>query len=1154
MSGESTVELLVRELTLAVGATQHRLASGDAFRDWMGELGWDVPAPAAQPLTDLQQSLARLLATFAQIDPDIPVEDQASVYTELLFELPAFITALCDLANAVPAGGGVPAEFFLEAPKQIADDVIVTHLEVNRPALFGFLRVFGLIEVTLMPAQGARPEFIHRDLRLDRIGELLRNPAGLLNTLYAWGQDNFDAEMLFDVLQLFTQAFGIPARQLLPSPSVSAYLYQPLSAGELVQLRILQIPVYEVADEELGFADIGVSLLPILHDHLVGNVRPLRGVALQPFARGGALTEIPLGGPFSLILGGAIAVDLLIEIRQAGVTVSAGDGSGNFLSFDAAARIGLKASGDGEPLVLFGEAGKTRLEMKSASVTLTAIASESDFEFNGEFELEDLRLVVSTAGGDGFISKIMPVSPLEIEVDLVIGWSSSRGVYFRGSAALEVTVPVHKQLGPLNLDSVFLRIEVGAADGRIPITLAVTGSAALGPISAAVNRIGLIATASFPADGDGDIGPVDLDFAFKPPDGVGLAINAEAIKGGGYLLIDRVNERYAGMLNLAIGEIGVTAIGLITTRMPDGSKGFSLLAIIAVTFDPAITLGYGFFLKGVGGLLGFNRTMKLEAIEAGVRTGTLDAIMFPVDPVANAARIISDLEAVFPAARDRVVIGPMVMITWGVPTIITGELAIIIEVPMPIRIAILGQMSMMLPTPTAPILKLQLDVAGLIDFGKGTLSIDASLRDSRLLAFTLTGDSAARLRWGDNANFAMAAGGWHASYTPPPGFPSLRRLRISLGDSDNPRLELDSYFALTPNTIQFGARLALEARAGDFSIEGYFSFDTLFIFSPFSFEAELRAGVSVKAGSRRLMTIRLEGKLEGPAPWRARGRASFEILWIEVSVKFDATFGRRDVTRLPAIDLWEPLKTAIAEPGNWVTALAPGAMLFVSLREDVPAEMLFAAPIGEIAVRQRIAPLRERITKAGNAEPPSPVTFDVTAAASGFAVTPATEPFAMSNFQRRSDQQRLTGKAFEDAKAGVTIAGDALRIAPYVARDVLFEEIVLDDVGRRRPIRTVELSRDHGRMGVAVSAAMLSPVGMEERRFGSELPDIAVEIQQPGWQIVSTDDLQPVTTELELAGVMTHSTASAQLEHYAETHPWDAGRYQVISTGEVPRP
>jgi len=1148
MSGESTVELVVRELTEAMQVVESKVSSADAFRSWMAALGWDVPAPAAAKIAALEQSLQQLLGTVAQIDPDVPAEDQAGVYTDLLFQLPNFIASIKDVADAFQ-GVQVPAEFLNSAPKQIADDVLISHLEINHPAIFGFFRVFGLVTVVEVAEQGPRPEYIAREVRLDRIGQLLRDPKGLLTALYQWGADNFDAEAFLGVLQLFAHTFGLPARALLPPPAVTRHLYGTLTSDELNQLRMLQVPIYEVIDEDLGSAQVGVSFLPILHDSLVNNVRPLRGLALAPYLRGGVAVEIPLGGPFKLLLGGALETGILVEIRSAGVSVSAGDGTDNLVAFNAMGRIGLKAAEDsGKPMILFGEASKTRLEMRSASLTFTVVSSANDFEVTTEFELQNLKLIVSTAGGDGFIAKILPVSPLEIDVSLVVGWSSSRGVYFRGSAALEVTIPVHKQLGPLNLDSVFLRIEAGAGD--IPVTLAVTGSATLGPISAAVDRIGLIATLSFPADGDGDIGPMDIAFAFKPPNGVGLSLNTEAIKGGGYLLIDTANERYAGMLSLAFGEISLTAIGLITTRLPDGSKGFSLLAIIAVTFDPSITLGYGFFLKGVGGLIGLNRTMILDAIAAGVRTGTLDAIMFPTDPVANAPKIISDLETVFPAARDRLVIGPMVMITWGVPTILTAELCILIELPPPIRLAILGQFSIILPKPEAAILKLQLDVAGLIDFGKGTLSIDASLRDSKLLTFTLTGDAAVRAKWGEDANFAMAVGGWHALYTPPPAFPSLRRLRISLGDSDNPRLELDSYFALTPNTVQFGARLALEAHAAGFSIQGYFSFDCLFIFSPFSFVAELRAGVSVKAGSRNIMTIRLEGLLEGPTPWHARGKASFEILWIEVSVYFDKTFGHHEDTALPPVDLWEPLKAALAERGSWITALKPGTNLYVTLREDVPEELLLAAPIGEITVRQRIAPLNERITKAGNAEPPSPVRFDVTATATGFSVSPEIEEFAMSNFQRRSDSQRLTGKPFELAKAGITIAGDAIKISPPTVKDVTFEEIVLDDVGRRRKVRDATLSRERGVAGLAVSAAMRA---LEAGRFAKEIPGPAVEIDDTGWRIVSSGNLQAVAVQ-GLSGVMSHSTATAVLEQHVSKNPWDAGNYQVVHESEALAP
>ena len=51
--------------------------------------------------------------------------------------------------------------------------------------------------------------------------------------------------------------------------------------------------------------------------------------------------------------------------------------------------------------------------------------------------------------------------------------------------------------------------------------------------------------------------------------------------------------------------------------MPDGSPGFSLLVIITAEFGAGIQLGFGFTLLGVGGLLGLNRTMRLDAADGG---------------------------------------------------------------------------------------------------------------------------------------------------------------------------------------------------------------------------------------------------------------------------------------------------------------------------------------------------------------------------------------------------------------------------------------------------------------------------------------------------------------------------------------------------------
>jgi hypothetical protein len=166
------------------------------------------------------------------------------------------------------------------------------------------------------------------------------------------------------------------------------------------------------------------------------------------------------------------------------------------------------------------------------------------------------------------------------------------------------------------------------------------------------------------------------------------------------------------------GEIGLAAIGLITTKMPDGSKGFALLINIGVIFDPPIQLAMGFTLSGVGGLIAINHSMNVDALRAGVRNRTLDSILFP-DPstvVANAAQIISNLRTVFPPAEGQYIVGPMVKIGWGSPNIITGDIGIFIEFPDPVRIVLLGQVEAALPKKEKPRVVIHLDILGVLDF------------------------------------------------------------------------------------------------------------------------------------------------------------------------------------------------------------------------------------------------------------------------------------------------------------------------------------------------------------------------------------------------------------------------------------------------------
>ena len=177
---------------------------------------------------------------------------------------------------------------------------------------------------------------------------------------------------------------------------------------------------------------------------------------------------------------------------------------------------------------------------------------------------------------------------------------------------------------------------------------------------------------------------------------------------------------------------------------------------------------------------------------------------------------------------------------------------------------------------------------------------------------------ALRMSWGAQPAFLLAVGGFHPRFAAPPGFPALERVAVALASGDNPKLRLEAYLALTSNTVQFGARIDVGARAGSFSIGGFLSFDALVTLSPLAFVVDIAAKLAVKAGGHTLLSISLALTLSGPRPWHAHGRASFSILFFDVSFGFDVTIGDAAPAALPnPVDVAPLLLAALADPRAW---------------------------------------------------------------------------------------------------------------------------------------------------------------------------------------------------------------------------------------------
>ena len=481
-----------------------------------------------------------------------------------------------------------------------------------------------------------------------------------------------------------------------------------------------------------------------------------------PAPRGLAITlcdEIP--GGWSLALGLAprtrldaelaatLAAGLAIELRPPG-SIAAHPSS----TLQGRASIGITQYADpGDRLTLLGIAGGIGVRAESIGIFAASDLSwdsgsgqaHGDFGLGGD--LKGGKLTIDFSQADGFIGTILSSVKVDADFELGFDWSVARGLRFRGSSALEIKLPTHLSLGPVSIDA--LTLSAGINGSSFPITLSADVCATLGVLDIVVQEIGIAIDLSFPAGGHGDIGPLAMAFDFKPPNGVGLSVDTGVIKGGGFLNFDPATGEYFGALELSFqGVIDLKAFGIINTKFPDGHKGFAFLVLITAEFAP-IQLGFGFTLLGVGGLLSVNRTLDTPALMAGVKTGALNSILFPQDIVANINRIASDIKTIFPLAEGHVIVAPMGKLGWGTPTLISLELGVILDIPQP-AITIIGVLRVNIPAEDLPFLRLQVNFAGGIDFDRGLIWFNASLFDSQLIVFTLTGDMALRIGWGSS--------------------------------------------------------------------------------------------------------------------------------------------------------------------------------------------------------------------------------------------------------------------------------------------------------------------------------------------------------------------------------------------------------------------
>ncbi|OXY89424.1 DUF6603 domain-containing protein [Streptomyces diastatochromogenes] len=1032
-----TLELLARELARALQPLHEWL--GEERRDqFFQELGLWLPGGlggAAGGIGTVTVQSAGLGPAVDGLTRAIEAGEPAEIVragASLVGVLGQVLSAVAGLGPALASA--VAADQYLtdaqrlrlaaevrQLPRRLLDHALITHLEGRSEAVVGALTLTGVVEsvpAILDPDDPTRLPVRRRALRLDRLLSLLTDPAGLMREVFGFGTAEFDGLELFRILADHLFALGQPYR-------------------------------YQGPPEQPGLPPaFDVLLTRLLAD------RSTTPPSLSVQADGGSAGEFSVtagpGSLWKLAIEAAAAFDAGLRAVVTPPLAIAFHPEGDL---KLSAELGLEARRpDGTPMLLIGQAGGSRLELGHFALALGLQAEASagagvTAEPSARLDLKGGHLLIDLSEGDGFLRAVTRGGRIESGVDVTALWAPSSGLRLEGSGSLDLSIPVHLELGPVEVTTLYLSVGIG--DGpAVPVEISGAFTAEFGPVKAAVDRVGLVVTLGFPKDG-GSLGPLDLGFRFKPPNGVGLSVDAGVLSGGGYLYVDAERGEYAGAVELEFaGFLQLKGIGLISTRMPDRPDGFSLLVVITAEFGTGIQLGYGFTLLAVGGIIGLNRAMNLRALTEGVHSGRIESVMFPRDVVANAPRIISDLRQFFPPEDGKFLIGPMAKIGWGTPTLVSVSLGLIIEVPG--NLAVLGVLKCVLPTEQLPLLVLQVQFIGAVEFDKSRLWFYARLFESRILWMTIDGGMGLYVAWGDSPDLVLSVGGFHPSYKPPAlPFPVPDRLSVDIINMPGRLIRVSGYFAITSNTVQFGAEALLRFGFEDFGIEGHVTFDALFRFSPFAFVISVSASVTLKAFGAGIFGIDLRFQLEGPSPWRAHGRGSISLLFFEISADFDISWGEEHNTTLPPVEVLALLAGEIGKTEGWETRLPTAdTRHLVTLRRLADTDDLVLHPRGTLFVRQRSVPLGVRIDRVGAQRPSDGKRFTIAPDPAGGLVQlslPA-EKFAMAQFQDMDDAAKLSRPAYEDQDAGLELsaAPDALAAPRAVRRSARYEMHVFD--------------------------------------------------------------------------------------------------------------
>lgn len=741
-----------------------------------------------------------------------------------------------------------------------------------------------------------------------------------------------------------------------------------------------------------------------------------------------------------------------------------------------------------------------------SGMTIATVDAASDIWARLRFEQTELRI------GKVPVLEYVFSSGARFAFDAGVVVSRQRGVAFEGGLGGEVVIPLDlgfnasiagHPIASARVRNVHLKVLAADTPDSRKLSLEITTSLSatlFGALTATVEGVGV----SWGLDRrdhriDGNLaGIADMRWETIPPKGIGVALDAWILKGGGFFLYDAEAHRVGGGVEIAIEGFGsLEALGISEPR--PGGGGSSWLVVGAATFSPP--LGWPVFaVNGLGMIYGSHRKADPDAFLAAMATGGLDAVLFPPNPIANAGQYLATLEKLFPPVDAGEVIGGMISVE-AFANALTAQIGLIRDKgTKATNWYLLARLRLQVPDFVDAPISVEAGGVAIWDNARGEFQLRLVLRNSKIFGAELTGE--AMIFKGDpdledgvhkHVTF-ISVGGFHPAFTVPSGRIYVpKRLALTWSEGDHVRVEWKLYFAITPGSFQFGISADLVARFSGFGIRGHLAFDLLAA-SRHEWSVLLELSVELMLGDRTLAGVDLKGVFVGTRPFKFAGRVSVSFLfWSWTSPPFNVLFHHSDAFELAAKVL-DDIQAAANATANFKPRGAPGMCL-----RDAERSGVWVSPSEPLEFRQHVAPLQRAITRYNDAKLSAPETFTIDPLpppGARWSAVSIDDEFAPGTYLDLTREQQLAARSFEAMPGGFEIRRELETETP-VSVELSYEEVIVDPeyVPPQRPYRPLPalLAAAAAKLQVPMASTRV-PSRLRREQFavvGSDLSTVA---------------------------------------------------------------